>query len=111
MASYKNRILNNIVQRKLINRPIKNILNLTNEKMNFPGIYTENYFEKNMGNLLPFPKHSFDFVYISNPLKIFSSPSHMYAELIRIGKSGIISNQSPLNILLNAQMNIEYVTK
>lgn len=79
---------------------IKSVLNLSQEKIILDeNLQIHNYITKN-NFILPFSNHSFDFIYCKNPLEIFINPCFMYSELIRVGKSGLIVNSSPISTLL-----------
>lgn len=105
--NYNTRLVSHYIRRQINQRPVKNILNLSEIPINFnernclnSEIPTEHFFCKNLNKDLPFPNHSFDFVYVNKPLDIFTRPSHMYSELMRVAKSGLIRNISPLGVYL-----------
>lgn len=114
MQSYKNKLVMNLIK----NKPIKNILNLGLEKMSrggfidpFCGVHIENYFDSNIRQPLPYEKHSFDMVVSSNPIEIFSNPCHMYSELMRVSKSGLIINPSPVSFLIKNRQTDQHHDK
>ena len=97
--NYNHRLVSNFIKKQITNRPIKNILTISKTPQIFENIPTEIFKEHNFSKL-PFPNGTFDFVYVNEPLEFFSEPSHMYSELMRVCKSGLIQNISPICILL-----------
>lgn len=106
VLNYNNRILHNFILKQRIPT---SVLAVSAESIHLPGIKsTEHFFVKKTG-ILPFPSQSFDFVYCRDPLEIFQNPCQMYAELLRVGKRGLIQNKSPLDLILNRVEGIPLV--
>jgi len=101
VLTYSQRLVETYIKKQMKSRNIPKVLSLSRTLVNLPSVqYTEQFYDKNVLQRLPFPNQSFDFIYCENPIEVFSSPCNMHAELLRVGKSGLIRTDSPLSIVL-----------
>lgn len=98
VLNYNNRIIQNFLRRQKV--PPKSILSLSANPLDFTDFTDLKIVHFYQQGLLPFDSQSFDFIYCRDPLKIFQNPCQMYAELLRVGRRGLVQNKSPLELIL-----------